>query len=93
MEKEVIKLEKEYDLVKGGETMEFLPKNGLIHAYAFSTGGLKLTTAGDNKEANAMLNEVLEALQLQNYELIDVKMSTTIGALGQTNIRFMILYK
>ena len=44
--------------------MEFLPKNGLIHAYAFSTGGLKLTTAGDNKEANAMLNEVLEALQL-----------------------------
>ena len=73
--------------------MEFLAKNGQVHAYVFSTGGLKLTAAGDNKEANETLNAVLEDLQNQGYQVVDVKMTTALGGAGQTNTRFMVLYQ
>ena len=73
--------------------MEFLPKNGQVHSYAFSTSGLRITTQQDNDEANQKLNEVLVDLQNQNYEIVDVKMSTIVGAILQFSIRFLVLYK
>jgi hypothetical protein len=73
--------------------MEFQSKNGHVHTYIFSTGGMNLKKSGDDKEANEMLNEVLDTMQEQGYEVLDVKMNTALGGLGQTIVRFLITYK
>ncbi|TXK45776.1 hypothetical protein [Lactococcus sp. dk322] len=64
-----------------------------LKSFIFSTGGMKLTKSGDDDEANERLNNVLNNIQDEGHEIVDVKMNTALGGIGQTIVRFLITYK
>lgn len=75
--------------------MEFTPKNGRIHAYfhtEVATKGLRTVKQFDPYYTDK-LNEILDEIQENGYEIVDVKIMSGYSQGLDSLVRTLVLYK
>ena len=83
---------------KENNAVPIYPKNGMVHAISFKTvTSLKVSDEMlCDVEYTKKLNSVLEKLQVNGYEIVDIKFQITdkqAGIKPDDTIRTLILYK